>query len=87
MGYCPGSEIFQKVMEKFCARPKTKAKGIVDESKTKIRGTVVLMKKNVLDFNDIKASCFDRVHELLGRGVSVQLISAVHADPGWPFCL
>jgi linoleate 9S-lipoxygenase len=43
---------------------------------------VVLMKKNVLDFNDIKASFLDRVHELLGKGVSMQLVSAVHQDPG-----
>lgn len=48
---------------------------------TKIRGTVVLMKKNVLDFNDFNASILDRFHELVGRGVSLQLVSAVHADP------
>ncbi|KAJ6775530.1 LIPOXYGENASE [Salix purpurea] len=47
----------------------------------KIKGTVVLMKKNVLDFNDFHASVLDRFHELLGQGVSLQLISAVHADP------
>ncbi|KAJ6682994.1 LIPOXYGENASE [Salix koriyanagi] len=47
----------------------------------KIKGTVVLMKKNVLDFNDFNASVLDRFHELLGQGVSLQLISAVHADP------
>nr|AEQ30071.1 lipoxygenase [Litchi chinensis] len=46
----------------------------------KIQGTVVLMKKNVLDFNDFHASLLDRVHELLGKGVSLQLVSAVHAD-------
>lgn len=49
---------------------------------TKIRGTVVLMKKNVLDFNDFNASILDRFHELVGRRVSLQLVSAVHADPG-----
>nr|AGT02046.1 lipoxygenase [synthetic construct]CAD10779.2 lipoxygenase [Prunus dulcis] len=46
----------------------------------KIKGTVVLMKKNVLDFNDFNASVLDRVHELLGQGVSLQLISADHGD-------
>ncbi|XP_034219915.1 probable linoleate 9S-lipoxygenase 5 [Prunus dulcis] len=46
----------------------------------KIQGTVVLMKKNVLDFNDFNASVLDRVHELLGQGVSLQLISADHGD-------
>ncbi|EXC54897.1 hypothetical protein L484_000244 [Morus notabilis] len=48
----------------------------------KIKGTVVLMKKNVLDFNDFNASVLDRFHELVGRGVSLWLVSAVHADPG-----
>lgn len=48
----------------------------------KIRGTVVLMKKNVLDFNDLSASFLDRLHEFVGKGVSLQLISAVNVDPG-----
>ena len=49
----------------------------------------MLMKKNVLDFNDFHASFLDRVHELLGQGVSLQLISAVNVDPGelLSFCL
>ncbi|KAF8016841.1 hypothetical protein BT93_H2147 [Corymbia citriodora subsp. variegata] len=47
----------------------------------KIRGTVKLMKKNVLDMNDMKASLLDRIHELCGKGVSLQLVSAVHSDP------
>ncbi|KAL9341557.1 hypothetical protein Peur_064882 [Populus x canadensis] len=46
----------------------------------KIKGTVVLMKKNVLGFNDFHASVLDRVHELLGQRVSLQLISAVNSD-------
>ncbi|PSS10133.1 Linoleate 9S-lipoxygenase [Actinidia chinensis var. chinensis] len=54
--------------------------GQLDESR-EIKGTVVLMKKNVLDFNDFNASIRDRVAELLGQKVSLQLISAVHADP------
>jgi linoleate 9S-lipoxygenase len=48
----------------------------------KIEGTVVLMKKNVLDFNDFNASVIDSVKELLGQRVSLQLISAVNGDPG-----
>ncbi|XP_050274142.1 probable linoleate 9S-lipoxygenase 5 isoform X3 [Quercus robur] len=53
-----------------------------DESgNKKVEGTVVLMKKNVLDFNDFNASVLDRVHELLGQKVSFQLISAVNGDP------
>ncbi|CAI0551396.1 unnamed protein product [Linum tenue] len=39
------------------------------------------MKKNVLEFNDVNASVVDRFDELLGRGVSLQLISSVHGDP------
>ena len=60
-----------------------------ESKKRKIKGTVVLMKKNVLDFNDFHASFLDRVHELLGQGVSLQLISAVNVDPGelLSFCL
>lgn len=51
-------------------------------SAKQITGTVVLMKKNVLDFNDFNASVLDRLHELLGKKVSLQLISAVNADSG-----
>ncbi|TXG72010.1 hypothetical protein EZV62_000589 [Acer yangbiense] len=80
MGFCPASEMLQKAMVVFCGYPKTTSKGQVLETKKKIRGTVVLMKKNVLDFNDIKASFLDRIHELFGKGVSLQLVSAVHAD-------
>ena len=60
-----------------------------ESKKRKIKGAVVLMKKNVLDFNDFHASFLDRVHELLGQGVSLQLISAVNVDPGelLSFCL
>lgn len=82
MGFCPVSEMIQKVMGMFCKQPKTKAEGNKEEGRRKIKGTVVLMKKNVLDFTDIKASFLDRVHELLGKGVSMQLVSAVHQDPG-----
>ena len=53
-----------------------------ENDKKKIEGTVVLMKKNVLDFNDFNAPVLDRVHELFGQGVSLQLVSAVHGDPG-----
>lgn len=53
----------------------------------KIKGTVVLMKKNVLDFNDFNASVLDRVHELVGKGVTLQLVSAVNGDPVDTFSL
>ncbi|XP_030959758.1 probable linoleate 9S-lipoxygenase 5 [Quercus lobata] len=53
-----------------------------DESgNKKVEGKVVLMKKNVLDFNDFNASVLDGFLELLGQKVSFQLISAVNGDP------
>ncbi|OWM74248.1 hypothetical protein CDL15_Pgr008562 [Punica granatum] len=72
-----------------CVSTKSKKKGIEPSAysnnsmkkKKKIKGTVKLMKKNILDLSDVKASIFDRVHELLGKGVTLQLISADHIDP------
>eukprot|EP00262_Sarcandra_glabra_P006180 TRINITY_DN18303_c0_g1_i1.p1 TRINITY_DN18303_c0_g1~~TRINITY_DN18303_c0_g1_i1.p1 ORF type:complete len:860 (-),score=111.78 TRINITY_DN18303_c0_g1_i1:147-2726(-) len=55
--------------------------GKKDES-VKIKGSVVLMKKNVLDFTDFHASILDRLHEFLGNGVSLQLVSAVNDHVG-----
>ncbi|XP_042499603.1 probable linoleate 9S-lipoxygenase 5 isoform X2 [Macadamia integrifolia] len=52
------------------------------ENKVKIRGSVVLMKKNLLDLNDYPASIIDWVNEFLGKGISLQLISSVNGDPG-----
>jgi linoleate 9S-lipoxygenase len=49
----------------------------------RIVGSVVLMKKNVLDLNDYSAALLDGVHELLGKGVSFQLVSSTHThQPG-----
>lgn len=42
----------------------------------KVKGTVIMMKKNVLDFTDVNASVVDGVAEFLGRNVSFQLISS-----------
>ncbi|XP_021282571.1 linoleate 9S-lipoxygenase 6-like [Herrania umbratica] len=47
----------------------------------KIKGTVVLMKKNVLDFSALGSSAVDSVLELVGQQVTLQLISAENADP------
>lgn len=52
---------------------------------SKIKGTVVLMKKNSEDMNDMVASVLDRLAEVLGRKVSLQLISAVNSDSGNKF--
>uniref|UniRef100_A0A7N0R9W0 Lipoxygenase n=1 Tax=Kalanchoe fedtschenkoi TaxID=63787 RepID=A0A7N0R9W0_KALFE len=48
----------------------------------KIQGRVVLMKKNVLDFNDFVASAVDRLGEVFRQRVSLQLISKVNAADG-----
>ncbi|KAJ4815245.1 Lipoxygenase [Rhynchospora pubera] len=47
----------------------------------RITGTVVLMKKNVLDLNDYHASLLDKIYELLDQRVTFQLISSTHTDP------
>ncbi|GKV19587.1 hypothetical protein SLEP1_g29824 [Rubroshorea leprosula] len=86
MGSCPTAQMFKrKVMKMFCGHPETDAKGEVEEMKLKIKGTVVLMKKNVLDLTDVKASVLDRFHECFGKGVSFQLVSATHTDPAKGF--
>ncbi|ERN00824.1 hypothetical protein AMTR_s00103p00053790 [Amborella trichopoda] len=46
-----------------------------------MKGSVVLQKKNVLDFNDFHVSFLDSLHEFLGKRVSLHLVSATHADP------
>ncbi|XP_049351541.1 linoleate 9S-lipoxygenase B isoform X2 [Solanum verrucosum] len=47
----------------------------------KVKGRVILMKKNVLGFTDISASVVDGVADLLDQKVSIQLISgSVNAD-------
>ncbi|XP_027367735.1 probable linoleate 9S-lipoxygenase 5 isoform X1 [Abrus precatorius] len=53
-----------------------------NKNSQRVNGTVVLMKKNVLDFNDFSASFLDRLHEFLGKRVSLQLVSAVNVDSG-----
>lgn len=47
----------------------------------KIKGTVVLRKKNVMDVTDLGASIVDRVYEVFGKGISLRLISSQHFDP------
>ncbi|KAJ4824049.1 hypothetical protein Tsubulata_038929 [Turnera subulata] len=52
----------------------------VMESK-KLKGVVLLMlKKNILGFNDIAATVLDGASELLGNVVSLQLISSANSD-------
>lgn len=57
--------------------------GKANEGKTaKIEGTVVLMKKNFLDFNQLAASALDKLRELAGHRIAFQLISGDHGEPG-----
>ncbi|KAF5782036.1 putative linoleate 9S-lipoxygenase [Helianthus annuus] len=57
--------------------------GLKHESNTKtVKGKVVVMKKNMLDFDDFGAAVFDNVSELFGKHISIQFISITHPDPG-----
>lgn len=49
--------------------------------KMKIKGTVTLMKKSTLGLTDFVPSVLDRVQDLLGQGVTFQLVSSTHGDP------
>ena len=46
----------------------------------KIKGFVVLQKKNVLDFNDFYAGVIDNFSELIGIGISFQFVSTSQID-------
>ncbi|CAI9102211.1 OLC1v1000443C1 [Oldenlandia corymbosa var. corymbosa] len=46
------------------------------ENGKKMKGRVVLMKKNVLELNDFTAAVVDGIDEFLGKKVSIQLISS-----------
>eukprot|EP01018_Ginkgo_biloba_P032518 Gb_27755 [translate_table: standard] len=59
----------------------TPSKSTFAGNEEKIEGRVVLQKKNVLDLNDFNSGMLDNVSELLGRRVSLQLISATHVNP------
>ena len=45
----------------------------------KIKGKVILMRSNVLDFTQLHSSVLDTFTEILGSGVTFQLISATQA--------
>ncbi|ONM08088.1 Lipoxygenase [Zea mays] len=59
--------------------------GIIDgltgaNKHARLKGTVVLMRKNVLDLNDFGATVVDSISEFLGKGVTCQLISSTLVD-------
>ncbi|XP_060181056.1 probable linoleate 9S-lipoxygenase 5 isoform X1 [Lycium barbarum] len=79
------AEILEKMLETVCGKQRDVPR-VNDSSNLtssiKIKGAVVLRKKNVLNFKDAGSAFLDRMHELFGKRVSLQLISAVHADLG-----
>jgi hypothetical protein len=66
-----------KLAEVFHFGPHSKSKS---GQHKKIKGFVVLQKKNVLDFNDFSADILDDLSELIGKGVSFQLVSTSQID-------
>ncbi|CAH1418755.1 unnamed protein product [Lactuca virosa] len=68
----------------LCGNSSTKSSSHeMEQMKKKIKGTVVLMKKNVLDLNDFGASFLDRVYELFGKRISIKLISKDYFEDSW----
>jgi hypothetical protein len=59
-----------------------KGKSEHDKGK-RIEGIAVVLKKNVLNGGDCKAPMFDRFAEMLGKGISFELVSSTHKDPGY----
>jgi hypothetical protein len=53
----------------------------------RLKGSVVLMRKNVLDLNDFRGTVIDGIDEFLGKGVTCQLISSTLVDPSEHRCL
>jgi len=66
-----------KLAEVFHFGPHSKSKS---GQHKKIKGFVVLQKKNVLDLNDFSADVLDDLSELIGKGVSFQLVSTSQID-------
>ncbi|KAL0384812.1 UNVERIFIED_CONTAM: putative linoleate 9S-lipoxygenase 5 [Sesamum radiatum] len=71
-----------EIVEKLVGRKEEEDDDDDDEQHQQkmIKGRVVLMKKNVLDFTDLAASVLDSFHELVGHKVSLQLISSHNTD-------
>lgn len=76
------TEVLEKMLEMVCGKQHDVPRESDSSNQTssiKIKGTVVLRKKNVLNFKDAGSAFLDRMHELFGKRVILQLISA---DPG-----
>nr|WCQ76779.1 LOX3 [Salvia miltiorrhiza] len=80
---CNCSEMWENLLGCLCGEIKDSPKiEQQQQQKKKIKGIVVLKKKNVMDVTDVGASLLDRIHELFGKGVSLQLVSSHSAEPG-----
>ncbi|TYH59974.1 hypothetical protein ES332_D08G260200v1 [Gossypium tomentosum] len=55
--------------------------GLNKPSKNTTTGSVVIVKKNVLDFTAVHSTVADSLFELLGNQVSLQLVGAENPDP------
>ncbi|XP_020277193.1 linoleate 9S-lipoxygenase 6-like [Asparagus officinalis] len=55
--------------------------GLIGGKDVKVKGKVVLMKKNVLDLTNFAGTILDEVAEFLGQSVSFQLVSSNVGDP------
>nr|WCQ76778.1 LOX2 [Salvia miltiorrhiza] len=78
---CDSSEVMEKLLGSVCGKTRDDP---ATERSSKIKGSVVLMKKNAMDSTDFGASLVDRVYEIFGRGIILQLVSAQHFDPANP---
>lgn len=78
---CECSEMWEKVVGCVCGKIKDEPE-VEAKKKRKVKGTVVLKKKNLMDVTDVGASVVDRIYELLGKGISLQLISSHLPDSG-----
>lgn len=57
-----------------------RASDIVRIGKKKIKGKVIMMRSNVLDFTQLHSIVLDGFTELLGSGIVLQLVSATEVD-------
>ncbi|XP_038891227.1 linoleate 9S-lipoxygenase 1-like [Benincasa hispida] len=57
-----------------------RASGIRRLGKKKIKGKVILLRNNVLDFTEFHSSVLDGFTELLGSRIVLQLVSATEID-------
>lgn len=55
--------------------------GLTGNKNARLKGSLVLMRKNALDINDFGATVIDGISEFLGRGVTCQLVSSSLVDP------